>query len=115
MSLVQQLFATVTPLSDYQKDCEKRQAERAKTKQNWKRNNIAANKAIHEAAVAKYKAAMGDEWVLTTIIESRLGMSRSSCTPNLMKWEDQGIVEKRRKDAGRDWVKSDGNEWRFVK
>ena len=82
-------------------------------KQTHKRSMTAANKAKHEQAIARYKAAIGDEWVTTHTIESRLGMSRSTCNKTLHGYVDLGVLERRK--VGSQWNRNKGYEWRCVK
>ena len=75
------------------------------------RNMAAANKAKHEKAVARYRAAMGSEWVRTPTIEARLGLCRTACYETLMTYLKMGLMERR--PVGEVYVKNKGHEWRF--
>jgi len=73
-----------------------------------------ANAAKKAQAIARYKSVMWEEWTVTTLIESRLGMSRSSAYPSLSKWESQGLLEKRdSSNVGKKTNRSRSVEWRW--
>lgn len=116
MDLALYLSTPVKPLADYTPACELRQKEKGKKPARPDSLRcVEANKAAHEQAITRYREVMGEQWVSTKLIESRLGMSRSSCTPNLLKWEKMELVEKRKIGDVKSWTRMKGNEWRFVK
>jgi hypothetical protein len=115
MNLTAYLNMEVTPLAQYVPDCERRQKEKARAKSFGPNKNCAnANKAKHQQAVARYKSVMGDGWTTTTQIENRLGMSRASCTPNLRKWEEMGLLVRRKVGPTDKWNRRKGYEWRWT-
>ena len=75
------------------------------------RNMAAANKAKHEKAVARYRAAMGSEWVRTPVIEARMGVCRTACYETLMTYLKLGLLKRR--PVGEVYCKNKGHEWRF--
>ena len=75
------------------------------------RNMAAANKARHNKAVARYRAAMGEEWVRTPVIEARMGVCRTACYETLMTYLKMGLLERR--PVGEVYCKNRGHEWRF--
>lgn len=81
---------------------------------NHVRSTNEANKAKHHIAIERFRAAMKDEWVATTIIERRLGTGRGCVLPTLNKWADQGIVVRRKKGEEKSWTRCVGYEWRLA-
>jgi hypothetical protein len=66
-------------------------------------NHIRANDKRRQRAVAKYKAAMGDEWVKTFEIGRRLGTQSGSLQYVLRTWLSIGLIERRKADKGYEW------------
>lgn len=56
---------------------------------------------------------MGDAWVPTKTIESRLGFARASALGTLQAWEKDEIVERRKFGGDENWNYRKGYEWRF--
>ena len=104
----QMLATQVQPLSARQPACEKRQRDAQKAK-----CMKPAHVARHNASLAKYRKAMGDEWVSTQVIESRLGFARASALGTLREWEEDKIVERRKVGGDENWNLRRGYEWRF--
>lgn len=116
MNLASYLQMAVIPLADRAPVCEKRQREKAKksTLMGPNKNCANANKAKHDQAAERYKAAMRGTWATTKQLEDRLGMSRACCTPNLRKWESMGLVECRKIGPSDSWTRQKGIEWRWL-
>ena len=119
MNLANYLQMNVIPLADRIPACEKRQKEQEQLKAAQRRmgpnhNCENANRAKHEQAVARYKEAMRGTWTRTVDIEHRLGLCRTGCMPNLLKWESMGIVERRKHGPSIKWNRRIGYEWRML-
>lgn len=116
MNVAAYLSRPVTPLSDWIPPCEKAKKDKAKSRQQAfsHKNCKDANAAKHNQAADRYRSAMNGEWCSTRTIENRLGMSRSSCMPNLNKWLEMGLLEKRTVGGDDNWNRMKGFEWRFV-
>jgi hypothetical protein len=112
MNFAQMLMTPVTPLGER---VPPPYIPKGELQKEWKRSHQEANKVSHERAVAKFKSVMTEEWTPTNIIETRLGLTRSSGSPSLYKWEKKGIVERRKVGGAAGWTKRKGYEWRFVK
>lgn len=110
--LAAMLHATVTPLEDRQPTNTGRYTGRSG---NPNPGHKAASDAHHTYAMSRYKSVMGDEWVPTVAIESRLGTCPSGVTGTLLSWLDKGIVERRKVGPEKSWNRRKGHEWRFVK
>ena len=80
---------------------------------NPKPNHVIANNAKIEAARKRYKAVMGDEWVATKTIESRLGRGRGTVYETLTKFVARGELMRRPLD-GKPYRKRGGYEWKWV-
>lgn len=106
MFFTSMLKAPVTPLSEH-----KPPAPGKKNRGNSHPNHSRANEVRSEKAKAKYIAAIGPEWTRTATVESRLGMSRSSCTETLTKYFNEGILDRRPVD-GKPYNRRAGWEWR---
>ena len=76
-------------------------------------NHVIANDAKIEAARKRYKAVMGDEWVATKAIESRLGRGRGTVYETLTKFVARGELMRRPLD-GKPYRKCGGYEWKWV-
>ena len=108
MNLATLLAMEVTPLSKVVIQPEPRAVKSRK-------NTGPANDARHAAAVAKYRAVMGGEWVPTWVIESELGLGPGCALPNLHKWEKLNLVEKKSASPDGAFRRYPGYVWRFVK
>lgn len=116
MNLAAYMSRPVQSLADRVPPCKNLQKEKQKMPQGFAHGNcVAANVAKREQAIARYKVAMAGEWCSTRTIENRLGMSRSSCTPNLNKWLGLELLEKREVGGDTNWNRMKGFEWRFAK
>lgn len=80
---------------------------------NPKPNHQLANDAKIAAARKRYKDVMGDEWVPTKTIESRLGKGRSTAYDTLMKFVERGELMRRPLD-GKPYNRRSGYEWRWI-
>jgi len=111
MNFAQMLASPVTPLTDYEPACQKRQ--RQVSQASHARDAKAKNQ--HANTVAMYRYVWGDdEWLATAEIERRLGYSPSSCIMTMRRWERQGIVEARPVvGANGRHKRSMGIEWRW--
>jgi hypothetical protein len=100
------LMATVTPLSGYLPQREKRR----------KVNGYVAgpaNDVRHDLTVEMYKKAWGDDiWLKTKEVERRLGVGNCTVTCTLQKWVDKYHICERR-NVGKTFSKRYGYEWRF--
>jgi len=112
MNFAQMLGMSVTPLSDFVPG--RRSPPSGQTRDAWVRNVVKANEVLKANTLAKYRAAMGDEWVRTQVIEARLGYARASGTGTLNAWMEDGIVERRKVGGEIKWSRCKGYEWRFV-
>jgi hypothetical protein len=112
MSLLAMLHTTVTPLSDYTPQCERNQKMRAALRQVEKNASKAGNNFKRLDTIAKYREVMPD-WTLSTVIDTRLGQSRSTANPTLKKWLGLGIVERRNAGGEKTYNASKGYEWRL--
>ena len=79
---------------------------------NPKPNHQLANEAKIEAARKRYKAVMGDEWVATKTIESRLGRGRGTVYETLTRFVARGELTRRPLD-GKPYRKRGGYEWKW--
>lgn len=56
---------------------------------------LTGNQYQHASAVARYKNVCTEEWTPTSVIQTRLGMKRSTVYKVLDKWRKLGIVERK--------------------
>ena len=80
---------------------------------NPKPNHQLANDAKIAAARKRYKDVMGDEWVSTKIVESRLGRRRGTVSETLRAFKARGELECR-PAGGETYNARKGYEWRWV-
>ena len=102
------LAVEVKPLSAYEPACQKAQRE-GRTVKVVKPAHIKR----HANSIAAYTKVMGDAWVPTKTIESRLGFARASALGTLREWEELEIVERRKIGGEANWNLRKGYEWRF--
>ena len=114
MNLAAYLQMEVKSLAEYTPACEVRQREKAKQSWGPNKNCAKANVAKHQQAVDRYAKAMRGTWATTAQIEDRLGMGRATCTPNLRRWLELGLVERRKAGPSDKWNRRIGYEWRMV-
>jgi len=102
------LATQVKPLSAYQPECQKREKDKRAN-----RTIKPAHIKRHDNSLKAYREVMGDEWVPTKTIESRLGFARASALGTLRTWEEDKIVERRKVGGEVNWCLRKGYEWRF--
>lgn len=116
MNLAAYLQMKVKTLDEYTPACQQRQKEQERKKaKKLDRNCENANRAKHAQAVERYREAMRGTWATTHELETRLGMGRATCGPNLRKWEEMGLVERRKVGPPDKWNRRKGYEWRWMK
>ncbi len=81
-------------------------------KRTWHRSVESANEARRDQAIARYRGAMGSDWITTSVVESRLGICRGGALDQLKKWEGLGLLESRERIPG---SRRGGFEWRWKK
>ena len=79
---------------------------------NPRPNHVLANEAKVTAARSRYKSVMGNEWVPTNVIESRLGTGRGCVNETLRKFVARGEMVRRPVKDGQ--IKRKGYEWKWV-
>lgn len=98
MNISQMILAEVTPLSEYAANRAKEYATRKREEKQAARQDVNHREQKgHVGAIAKYKAAWGDdEWLPSREIERRLGMGKCGVSPTLKKWcLEYKILERR--------------------
>lgn len=70
-----------------------------------------ASDARRAKSLAVYRKAMGEEWLTTCQIETRLGYSKGTVSATLQGWYKVGLVE-RRNVGGGAFNRRHGYEWR---
>ena len=108
MNVAQMLMQTVTPLAERDPDPNRK----IKRPHRHSTNPTAANNARRTKAEARYKAAIGTDWVHKTVIEDRLGISRTASNDALASYLSRGLVERR--PIGGVFVQTRGYEWRWI-
>jgi hypothetical protein len=77
-------------------------------------DHMKANMAKVDKARKRIKRVMGDEWVSTPKIDSRLGTSRSSTLATLRSFEARGELACRPL-RGEPYARNKGYEWKWIK
>lgn len=120
--LVGMLHSHVTPLADYQPTRQKflnEEREKAKAKaiaEQSLKNAENYNKSKRDSTIQTYRRVMGADWTHTAILEKELNLKRGSSRATLRKWQDMGIVERRKylHPSQNGWTRNCGYEWRFI-
>jgi len=102
MNFAQMLSMDVKPLPAHPRE-----------KNNKWRDPTVMHEARHSKAVAKYRNAIGKEWLKTVEIAERLGMGRMSIFKQLVRYTELGILE--RQPVGGKYNHHRGWEWRVTK
>ena len=106
MNFAQMLMKPVQPLYDVEEQPSRRSGNpHPNSSQGWK--------ALMAQTEAKYRAVMGDEWVATRDIESKLGMSNATARRYLIDRVNDGKMERRKVGPVDCWTRSKGYEWRW--
>jgi hypothetical protein len=120
VNFAQMLLSPCTPLSEYQTPCQKvKRAPKSKAAKEEGRTEAQvhstrnAQRARRIQTVAKYKAAMGNEWMTTRAIEDRLGSGHSTAGQNLYRYLTLGMVERRNAGNTPEHNSRKGYEWRW--
>lgn len=108
MNFAAMLQATVTPLSDVEPACQKRQRQAASAAHARE-----AKKPVQEDTLERYRAAwQGEEWVKTSTVVKRTGIV--SALGTLRRWEAEGVLESRKVvGANGRHKRSMGIEWKW--
>lgn len=117
MNFAQMLLSPVTPLSEYQTPHQEVKRgpknENGRTAAQEEATRI-AQVSRREQTIAKYKSVMGNEWMATREIESRLGSGHCTAGQNLYRYLGLGLVERRNAGGATHFNRRKGYEWRFL-
>jgi hypothetical protein len=82
-------------------------------KRGRQKGGVKTNEQRRAEALEKYKTACAGQWTTTACLIGKLGMKHGSCRATLLKWHEQGIIERRQAGDSANWRRCDGFEWRF--
>ena len=109
MNFAQMLMMDVKPLPEVAGERQKEPFNRTPAREQAFSN---MHDRRHQKSLAKYREVMGDKWMRTKDIQSRLGYAIGVSNETLRNWWQAGLVE-RRNYGGAAFNRKAGYEWRM--